>query len=153
MRALNIMPSFFVGHTFYWGDWHRDETLGPRRAERISPTRSAIDRKVPFTIHNDAPVVPPDMIRTLWSATTRRTRSNDILGAAQRLTVTEALAALTIDGARQYGEQADKGSIAKGKLADLVILDRDPLALDPERLQDVVVVETISRGRTVYRRQ
>jgi hypothetical protein len=153
MLALNIMPSFFVGHTFYWGDWHRDETLGPRRAERISPTRSAIDRKVPFTIHNDAPIVPPDMIRTLWSATTRRTRSNDILGAAQRLTIAEALAALTIDGARQYGEQADKGSIAKGKLADLVILDRDPLALDPERLQDVVVVETISRGRTVYRRQ
>lgn len=152
MLALNIMPSFFVGHVFYWGDWHRDETLGARRAERISPTRSALDRKVPFTIHNDAPVVPPDMIRTLWSATTRLTRTNDILGAAQRLTIAEALAALTIDGARQYGEQADKGSIAKGKLADFVVLDRDPLTVDPARLQDIVVVETISRGRTVYRR-
>ena len=94
----------------------------------------------------------PDMIRTLWSATTRLTRTNDILGAAQRLTIAEALAALTIDGARQYGEQADKGSIAKGKLADFVVLDRDPLTVDPARLQDIVVVETISRGRTVYRR-
>lgn len=90
-----------------------------RRAERISPTRSALDCRLPFTLHNDSPVVPPDMMRTRWSATTRRTRINGILGPAQRLTTAEALAALTID---------------------------------PERLQDVVVVETLSRGRVVYRR-
>ena len=84
--TLNLVPSFFIGHTFFWGDWHRDETLGFRRAERISPARSAIERGIAFTLHNDAPVVPPDMMRTLWSAVTRRTRSNDILGPAQRLT-------------------------------------------------------------------
>lgn len=152
LAALDIVPSFFIGHTFYWGDWHRDETLGVRRAERISPARSALERGLAFTLHNDAPVVPPDMMRTLWSAVTRRTRSNDILGPAQRLTVMEALAALTINGARQYGEEAQKGSIVAGKLADLVILDRNPLAVPPDELARLVVTETVSHGRVVHRR-
>jgi len=151
MAAINILPSFFIGHTFFWGDWHRDETLGFRRAERISPARSALERGIAFTLHNDSPVVPPDMMRTLWSAVTRRTRSNDILGPAQRLTVMEALAGLTINGARQYGEQDRKGSIAVGKLADLVILDRNPLEVEPDALAQIKVVETISHGRTIYR--
>jgi len=152
LNALGITPSFFVAHTFYWGDWHRDETLGTMRAERISPTRSARDRNIPFTLHNDAPIVPADIVRTLWSATTRRTRSNDILGPMQRLSVAEALAAVTIDAARQYGEERSKGSIEKGKQADLVILSGDPLAVAPDRLLELRVDETISRGKTVYRR-
>jgi len=150
MPALNVVPSFFIGHTFFWGDWHRDETLGFRRAERISPARSAIERGIAFTLHNDSPVVPPDMMRTVWSTVTRRTRSNDILGPAQRLTVMEALEGLTINGARQYGEADRKGSIAVGKLADLVILDRNPLEVEAEALAGIKVVETISHGRTIY---
>jgi predicted amidohydrolase YtcJ len=153
MGALGMIPSFFTGHTFYWGDWHRDQTLGLPRAERISPARSAIERGLAFTLHTDAPVVPPDMLRTLWSATTRRTRSGDILGPAQRIGTAEALAGLTINAARQYGEADRKGAIRPGLLADLVILSRDPLAVDPESLRDVQVVETISRGRTVHRAQ
>jgi predicted amidohydrolase YtcJ len=150
MHELNITPSFFVGHTFYWGDWHREETLGLPRAERISPTRSAIDRDLPFTLHTDTPVVPPDILRTLWSATTRRTRSNDILGPQQRLTVLEALRGVTVNAALQYSEQDRKGSLAVGKLADLVILSRNPLRVDPERLNEIEVDETISHGVTVY---
>ncbi len=152
MRDLSIVPSFFIGHAFYWGDWHREQTLGFPRAERISPARSAIERSLPFTLHNDTPVVPPNMRRTLWSAVTRRTRSNDILGPQQRLTVMEALAGITINAARQYGEQEKKGSIRVGKLADLVILSQDPRILDPENLQDLEVVETISHGKSVYLR-
>jgi predicted amidohydrolase YtcJ len=141
-----------VAHTFFWGDWHRDETLGPARAQRISPARSAIDHGVRFTLHNDAPIVPPDIIRTLWSATTRLTRSNGVLGAAQRLSTAEAIAAVTIDAARQYGEERIKGSIEPGKQADLVVLSGDPLAVAPEQLTGLRVDETISRGVTVYRR-
>lgn len=151
MGALGITPSFFVGHTFYWGDWHREQTLGYARAERISPTRSAVERSLAFTLHNDAPVVPPDMLRTIWSATTRRTRSNDILGPRQRLTVMEALAGVTINAARQYSEEDRKGSIRIGKRADLVILSQNPLTTDPERLLDLRVVETIAHGQSVYR--
>lgn len=150
MKDLGIRASFFVGHTFYWGDWHREETLGPIRADRISPTRSAIERKVPFTLHTDTPVVPPDMIKTLWSATTRRSRSGDILGPAQRLTVSEALAGITIEAARQQGDESIKGSIEVGKQADFVVLSGDPLTTDPENLRDLQVVETIARGRRVW---
>ncbi len=152
MPSLGMNASFFVAHTFFWGDWHRDETLGPARAQRISPARSAIDHGVRFTLHNDAPIVPPDIIRTLWSATTRLTRSNGVLGAAQRLSTAEAIAAVTIDAARQYGEERIKGSIEPGKQADLVVLSGDPLAVAPEQLTGLRVDETISRGVTVYRR-
>ena len=64
----------------------------------------------------------------------------------------EALQALTINGARQYFEEASKGSITPGKRADLVILDADPRTVDPSRIADIKVIETIARGRTVYRR-
>ena len=151
MGTLGITPSFFIGHTFYWGDWHREETLGYPRAERISPARSATLRGLSFTLHNDAPVVPPDIIRTLWSAATRRTRSGDILGPPQRLTIAEAIAGVTINAARQYGEDGVKGSIRVGQFADLVVLSQNPLSLDPERLLDLRIVETISHGRSVYR--
>ena len=151
MSGLGMIPSFFIGHTFYWGDWHREETLGYPRAERISPARSAIERGLAFTLHNDAPVVPPDIVRTLWSATTRRTRTGDILGPSQRLTIVEALAGVTINAARQYSEEDRKGSIRAGKLADLVILSQNPLGMDPERLLDLRILETISHGQSVYR--
>jgi predicted amidohydrolase YtcJ len=153
MKDLGILPSFFVAHTFYWGDWHRDETLGVARAARLSPARSALAYGLDFTLHNDSPVVPPDILRTLWSATTRRTRSNDILGPRERLTVAQALAAVTSSAAAQYGEQSSKGSIAVGKLADFVVLSADPLASDPERLLEIRVLKTISHGRTVFPRE
>ena len=150
MARLRITPSFFVSHTFFWGDWHREETLGVERAIRISPTRSATERGIRYTLHNDPPVVPPDMIRTLWSATTRRTRSGEVLGREQRASTHEALAGITLDAARQYGEEASKGSISAGKQADFVIVDQDPLAMDPEKLLQLQVLETISRGKTVF---
>ncbi len=150
MARLRITPSFFVSHTFFWGDWHRDETLGLERAMRISPTRSATERGIRYTLHNDPPVVPPDMIRTLWSATTRRTRSGEVLGREQRASTLEALAGITIDAARQYGEESSKGSITAGKQADFVIVDQDPLGMDPENLLQLRVLETISRGKSVY---
>lgn len=150
MVQLGMTPSFFVAHTYFWGDWHRDETLGPVRGDRISPTRSALDRGLSFTLHNDAPVVPPDMLNTLWSATTRRTRSGDILGPTQRLTTWEALRGVTINAARQQGDESLKGSIEVGKQADFVVLSTDPLAIDPEKLRDVRVLQTIAHGKRVW---
>lgn len=114
--------------------------------------RSTVSRAMHFTVHNDAPIVPPDMIRLLWASTNRLTRSGAVLGAEQRLTVMEALNAMTLDAAYQQFEEQDKGSITAGKLADLVILSGDPRATEPTKLLDLNVVETISRGRSVFRR-
>ena len=152
MRELRMIPSFFSAHPYFWGDWHRDSVLGRERAFRISPTRSALARGIPFTIHNDAPVVPPDAIRLLWSTVDRRSRSGLVIGAEQRVSALDALRALTANGAYQYFEEGRKGSLAVGKQADLVVLSVDPLALAPERLLELEVAETVARGRVVFAR-
>ncbi len=146
---LGVVPSFFSTHTFFWGDWHR-RSFGEQRAQNISPARWAIDHDVNFTVHNDAPVVPPDMMRLLWATVNRTTRSGYVIGPEQRLSVMEALHALTLGGAYQLFEDDRKGSLRVGKQADLVILDANPVLVDAERLQDIQIVETYSRGRSVY---
>lgn len=152
MKDLGIIPTFFVAHTFYWGDWHRDETLGPERAERISPLRSAAKLGMRYTIHNDSPVVPPDILPLLWSAVVRKTRSDQVLGEAQRATPLEALKAVTAWAAHQNFEEDQKGTLEPGKLADLAVLSANPLTVPPATLKDLYVVETIKDGRTVYLR-
>ena len=151
LKALGIIPSFFPMHTFYWGDWHRDSVLGPARAENISPCASALERGMIFTTHHDAPVANPDSMRVLSATVTRRTRSGDILGPQQRVSARDALKAMTIWPAYQHYEEATKGSIEAGKLADFVLLDRNPLAVSPEVLSELKVVETIKEGQTIYR--
>jgi len=138
-------------HPYFWGDWHR-KIFGEERASRISPIRSAIRRDLPYTIHNDAPVVPPMALRLISIAVNRTTRSGHVLGPEQRATPYEALYAMTMGGAYQYSEEASKGSITPGKRADLVILDADPLTADPAKIVDIKVMETIVRGQTVFRR-
>ena len=150
MQTLGVVPSYFSAHTFYWGDWHRDSVLGEARASRISPTRTTLERGMPFTVHNDAPIVPPDMIRLLWSTTNRVTRSGQVLGEAQRISTLEAIRAVTVNAAYQNFEEDIKGSITPGKQADLVILSENPLEMARQDLLEVDVVETISRGVSVY---
>lgn len=151
MKTLGIMPSFFGMHCFYWGDWHRDETIGPARAERISPAASALKRGIIFSQHHDSPVAQPSAIRILSSIVTRRTRSGDILGAAERIGVNDALKSLTIWGAYQHFEEKTKGSLEVGKIADFVVLSADPFAMNIEDLNQLTVAETIKDGVSIYR--
>jgi predicted amidohydrolase YtcJ len=149
-QSLGVVPSLFPMHTFYWGDWHRDHTVGPVLAENISPTGWAVKRGMKFTSHHDAPVAFPDSMRVLDATVTRRSRSGDIIGPTQRVDVMTALKAMTIWPAWQHFEEDSKGSIEPGKLADLVILDKDPTAVDPENIDQIKVVETIKEGVTVF---
>ena len=146
---LNIVPSFFAAHTFFWGDWHV-RSFGEDRGTNVSPARWAIDRGVNFTIHNDAMVVPPDIMRLVSIPVNRKGRSGRVLGPHQRLTVLEALNAVTLGAAYQYFEEDTKGSITVGKQADLVILGESPLTADPAQLEFIPIVETFSRGRLVH---
>jgi hypothetical protein len=150
MRALGVVPSFFALHTWYWGDRHREIFLGPERAARISPTRGAAERGIRFTLHCDTPVVPLEPLRLVWAAVNRRTAGGAALGPEQRIDAERALRAVTIDAAWQHFEEGEKGSLEPGKLADLVILDRSPLA-DPASIDRIRVLETIVGGRTVFR--
>lgn len=151
---LGIVPSFFTLHTFYWGDWHRHTVLGPERGCNISPTGWALRRGLPFTVHHDAPVVPADGIRVLAATVNRVARgSGDVVGAEHCVPPLMALKAMTLWAARQYFEEDAKGSIEVGKLADFTVLSANPLAVDPMRIGEIRVEETIKEGRSVYRRQ
>lgn len=150
MKELGIFPSMFGMHCFYWGDWHRDSVLGAARAERISPARSAMRRGMMFSQHHDSPVAMPSAIRILSSVVTRRTRSGDILGAEQCIPVDAALKSLTLWAAYQHYEEANRGSIEVGKLADFVVLDKNPHRVPIESLADLKVLQTIKEGKTVY---
>jgi predicted amidohydrolase YtcJ len=150
MKRLGVVPSFFVLHTYYWGDRHRDVFLGPERAARISPLRSAEERGLRFTLHADTPVVPLEPLRIVWAAVNRRTTSGAVLGPEQRIGVARALRAVTADAAWQHFEEASKGSLEPGKLADLAILSRSPLE-DPAHVDRIEVLETIVGGESVWR--
>ncbi len=150
MKELGVIPSFFSMHTFYWGDWYRKTVLGEKRAARISPAKSALNRGMIYTSHHDAPVALPSSISILASQVTRLTRSNHVLGPAQRVTALDAIKATTINAAYQYHEEGTKGSIEVGKLADFVILSANPLDVPPDQIKKITIVETIKEGTTVY---
>lgn len=124
MKELEITPSFYVSHTYFWGDQHWETFMGPERAARMSPLQSAEDRGIKFSIHLDTPVTPMSPLQAVWSAVNRTTRSNEVVGAEQRITPIQALRAVTIDAAWQNFEEDIKGSIEKGKYADFVILEK-----------------------------
>jgi hypothetical protein len=150
MAALGIVPSFFTAHTFFWGDWHR-KNVGEARAAGISPLAYAHSKGLRFTNHNDAPVVPPDMMRLTQTAVNRTTRSGFVLGPSERVSPYVALKAITDWAAYQYFEETSKGTLEPGKRADLVILEGNPLKVDPTKIAIIKVVETIKDGRSIYR--
>jgi predicted amidohydrolase YtcJ len=83
----------------------------------------------------------------------RTSRSGTVIGPDERVTPYEAMKMITLWGAEQFGEQATKGSLEPGKLADMVILSDNPLTIDPMKINTIVVLETIKNGKSVYRRE
>jgi predicted amidohydrolase YtcJ len=152
MAELGVIPSFFNLHVYYWGDRHRDVFLGPERAARINPARSAVSYGLPFTLHADSPVVPMDPLLMVWAAVNRTTTSGKTLGGGQTIGVEDALRAVTINAARQGFADDRLGSIEVGKLADLVVLDADPLSVEHAAIKDIGVLTTVVGGQVVYRR-
>lgn len=148
---LGLFPSFFTNHTFYWGDDY-PALVGVERGQAISPTASALSRGIRFTNHTDFLVTPLDSMFTVWSAVNRTSKSGKVIGPGERIPVIQALRAITVDAAFQYREEGERGTLEAGKVADLVILSANPLAVPPATLRDVKVVETVKAGRTVYRR-
>jgi hypothetical protein len=152
VKELKVIPSFFLAHVYHWGDVHV-RNFGIRRASHISPAGSALKEGIIFTLHQDSPVISPDMLETLWCAVNRETKGGMVLGREECLPVWEALKALTINGAYQYFEEDEKGSIVNGKVADFAILDRNPMSVEPEAIRDIRVLATIKEDRLIWKRQ
>ena len=147
VKRLGIIPSFFVAHVYHFGDVHI-KNFGMERAEHISPAGSAAKKGILFTFHQDSPVIMPDMLETIWCAVNRRTKGGVVLGRDEAISVEDAIRAVTVNAAAQYGEK--KGVIAPGQSADLVLLDRDVIGAEPESIRDIGVVRTIKGGETVF---
>lgn len=144
-----LIPSFYTEHTFFFGQAHV-ANRGLAQAAFISPMHSAIAMGLEPTNHTDFSVAPIDQMLVIWSAVTRRMRNGEVLGPEERISPLQAIKAITLNAAYQYFEEADKGSIEPGKLADLVILDANPLQVPADAIKDIKVVETIKAGKRIY---
>lgn len=151
VKALGLMPSYFVAHTWFWGDVHL-KNFGPARAGVISPLASTAALGIPFTLHQDTPVLPPDMLQTVWCAVRRVTKDGVPLSSSEAVSPETALEAVTRGGAYQYFEENAKGTLSPGKRADFVILERDPAAVEVDEIPRIRVLATVKDGETVYRR-
>ena len=151
-KELGAMVSYFVGHVYHWGDVHI-KNFGMERASHISAAGSALRNGVKFTFHQDAPVIEPDMLETLWCAVNRITRDGVKLGAEECVPTLEALKAVTVNAAYQYGKEDSLGTLEAGKKADLVLLDRDPLQVPGEDLRNIQVLATYKDGSCIYRKE
>lgn len=149
--GYGMVPAFFSNHAFFWGDVHV-KNLGQKRAHYLSPMNSAGKLGIHFTNHSDYMVTPLSPLFTVWSAVNRVSRSGHVIGPAERVTPLQALKAITLDAAWQYREEDSKGSISVGKKADFVVLDANPLAVDPMKIKDIAVVATYKEGREIFSR-
>ena len=145
-RNLGMCANFFVNHVFYWGDQHRDITVGPDRAHGMNPCASADRVGLSYSFHTDAPVTPPGHLHTMWCAVNRLTSTGKVLGENERISVDRAFHAATIDAAYQLHMDHLIGSLEVGKFADLTVLDDDPYTVAPEAIKDINVWGTVVSG-------
>ncbi len=152
MAELGVSPTFMTIHVYYWGDLHYERTVGPELAQRLSAMGDAFRSGIHPSMHNDPPVSPVDPFFNMWIAVNRLSSSGRELGLDQAITPLQALEAYTIHAAYQFGMEEDAGSLEEGKLADFVVLDRNPLDIDPTEIRDVRVLTTVLGGRMTYSR-
>jgi predicted amidohydrolase YtcJ len=146
MAKLGMQANIFSNHIYYWGDQHRDVTVGPDRAAGMDACATAEREGVRFSIHSDAPITPLGHLHTAWCAVNRVTASGQVLGPDERISVQTAMKAITIDAAFQLKLDHELGSIEAGKYADFAVLEQDPFEVDPMTLKDIKVWGTVLGG-------
>lgn len=147
-----MIPSLYTEHTYFFADAHI-KNRGMEQASFISPMKTAIEKGLKPTNHTDFNVAPIDQMMVVWTAVNRVSRNGEVIGADERVSPYQALQAITSNAAYQYFEENQKGSLEAGKLADLVILDKNPLKVDAMDIKNIKVVETIKEGKTVYKKK
>lgn len=152
MKTLSVLPSFFIGHVYYFGDGHRKRFLGPERAREISPLAWALARKIPFSLHADSPVTPIDPLLSIATASGRRTRDGFVLGPDLRIPIADAFHAYTDWAALLRGQEQEMGSLKPGYYADFITFEENPLTSEPDRLREFTVQKTFVGGQEVWAR-
>jgi len=150
MVKLKANPTFFTTHVYYWGDLHRDHTLGGERAQRMSAMKDAFDAGLMVSMHNDFLITPIDPMLNMQTAVIRESSTGRVIGADQAITPYQALESYTTHAAYQFGMEEVAGSLEVGKYADFVVLDANPLEVDPRKLRDIEVQGTVMNGNVTY---
>lgn len=147
IKTLGMCVNFFSNHIYYWGDQHYSKTMGPERANRMNACGSAVRHGIPFAFHSDCGITPINPLFTGWCAVNRMTASGRVLGELEKISVAEALYAMTVGAA--YTMKLDHliGSIECGKYADFTILEENPLTVDPMHLKDIQIWGTVLGGK------
>ena len=151
MKTCGAIPSFLPSGIVSGGEGVV-KLWGPERAAGAMASRTFLRAGLPFTFSHDAPVSPQPWILPLVDAgTNRRSGSGQLIGPDERISPYDGLRAVTAMAAYQLKEEKTKGTLEAGKRADLVILEKNPLKVDPVTIKGIAVVETIKEGKTVYR--
>ncbi|MCX7379465.1 MAG: amidohydrolase [Alphaproteobacteria bacterium] len=143
MARLGISPSFLIGHVHFWGRAFRDRLLGPERADRLDPCRSALAGGLRISLHSDYNVTPVDPLRCIENAVLRDMHEGGgVLNPNERISVMHGIRAMTIDAAWQCHLDHLCGSLEVGKAADMVVLERDPLAVRADEIRKIPIRST-----------
>ena len=122
-------------------------STGPERAHAMARNGSVIRHGIPLSFHSDLPVAYADPLFLVWSAVNRQTNEGNVVAPEQRISVHDALRAVTIEAAYSWGRERELGSIAPGKIANFTVLDESPYEVDPLTLRDIPVWGTVFEGR------
>jgi len=148
IKALGAIPTPFSTYVYYHGEKMR--YYGAERLNHMFALRSFLDAGIRPTQASDYPPGPFEPMMALQSEVTRTDMKGNVWGPKQRITVEEAIRVGTLHGAYASYEENIKGSIEAGKLADLVVLGRDPLREDPSKLIAIPVEKTMAGGRWTF---
>jgi predicted amidohydrolase YtcJ len=152
MKEYGAIPTFLTAGITTGGDavvrlW------GPERSAGAMAARTFLRANLPFTFSHDAPVSPtPSILDLVDAGVNRLSGSGKVVGPDERVSPYDALRAVTATAAYQLKEEKNKGTLEAGKLADLVILDKNPLKVEPTTIKKILVLETIKEGKTVFER-
>ncbi len=151
MAAAGVTPSFLMNHVYYWGQTLRDNFLGRGRSGLLDRAASARAAGLRFSLHSDYNVSPISPLQLVMVAATRQMRDGGTLNEAEKVSVYQALRAVTIDAAWHIHADDVMGSIAVGKHADFAILDDDPQQVPAGQIAEIRVLETWLGGKPSFR--
>lgn len=148
IRSAGVVPAPFYTYAYYHGNkWVE---YGPEKMQNMFAHRSFLDAGIPVAPASDYTPGPYEPMMAIQSMVTRKDQRGRVWGPNQRISVTEAMRICTVHGAYASFEEDLKGSLVPGKLADFVILEKDPHDVDPEDIINIGIVRTVLGGKTVY---
>lgn len=149
IKAIGGIPTFLSLGLYMQGE-EIVKMWGDKRASNGMAAQSMLQEGIPFSLSHDAPISSPQIMPLVSAAVNRVTKNGKVIGPEQRISPYLALKAVTAWAAYQIKEENSKGSLKAGKLADLVILEQNPLKVAPQDIAAIRVVETIKEGKSVY---